>query len=66
MKSTVMDWLTVICIVAGIGLLAYSAYGVSGNPDTTKWLAKSLSDATMKDVLSAGGILVVAHAILSR
>ena len=66
MKSTVMDWLTVICMVAAIGFLAYTAYGVSGDPNTAKWLAKPLSDATTKDVLSAGGILVVVHAILSR
>ncbi len=66
MKSTVMDWLTVICMVAGIGFLAYLAYGVRGDPETAKWLAKSFSEASMRDVLGTGGILVIAHAILSR
>ena len=66
MKSTIKEWLFLACMVAGIGFLAYTAYGVSADPNTTKWFAKSLSDATVKDVLSAGGILVVAHAILSR
>ncbi len=66
MKSTVTDWLTVICMVAAVGFLAYLVYGIRGDPETVKWLAKPLSEASMRDVLSTGGILVVAHAILSR
>ena len=66
MKSTVMEWLFLACMIAGIGFVAYTAYQISGDPGTAEWLAKPLSDATTKDVLSAGGILVVVHAILSR
>jgi hypothetical protein len=65
MKSNIKDWLLLACVVLGIGFVIYSVYGVSGDPETAKWLAKSFSDATVKDVLGAGGILVVAHALLS-
>lgn len=66
MKSNFKDWALVALVIAGVGYLIYSVYGISGNPETAKWLAKPLSKASMRDVLSAGGILAVIHAILAR
>jgi len=66
MKSTVKDWVFLAAVVAGIGYLIYMVYNLSGSAETTKWLTKSFSDATMKDVLGTGAIIAVLHAILAR
>jgi hypothetical protein len=66
MKSTIKEWLFLGCIIAAIGFVIYTASSLSGSPEVAKWLAKPFSDATVKDVLGTGGILVVSHALLSR
>ncbi len=66
MKSNFKDWVLLALVIAGIGYLIYSVYGISGDPETAKWMAKPFSEASMRDVLGTGCIIATLHAILAR
>lgn len=55
-----------ILIVIGIVIIWYSVYYHASSADGIEWLAKPLTDATMKDALGIGGILAVLHSMMSR